>query len=110
MMNTTTLFPILLPIRAPKTHVRKSPLTTATNSNYYGSPASYSYEGQHFQAEGARFTNNNNSLVSYFINIDNTPTNSTNNNDNNSTNNNSTNNNDNNSTNNNDYATTQRQM
>ena len=31
-----------------------------TTKNYSGSPASYPYEGQHFQAEGVRFTINNN--------------------------------------------------
>jgi len=40
-----------------------------TTKNYSGSPASYPYEGQHFQAEGVRFTINNNRNITHQLNL-----------------------------------------
>jgi len=53
-MKIQRLIPIPLRIRA---------LRHMSHHFYYsGSPASYPYEGQHFQAEGVRFLNNNNNI------------------------------------------------
>ena len=60
-MKTQQLIPIPLRIRALR-HM-------SHHFYYYGSPASYPYEGQQFQVEGVRFTINNNRNITQQLSL-----------------------------------------